>query len=118
MVALSDNKTFFIKQGDNLSGYEARLEDRKNKPMDLSEATAILMYVRKEGEATNTLNGVPCSIIPPSSTEAYTQRIKGPDSVLPDVGDYRFYIKVAYGTPVFRIPSEGFEWIHVEASFE
>lgn len=109
---------FTLKKGDSLSELEVRLIDRKAKPLDLTTATSVLLYMRLYGGSTNTVNGVACPIQAVSGDETYKQRVLGPDISADTVGRYTAYFKVLYGAVPKRIPSKGHYTIEVEASLE
>jgi hypothetical protein len=105
---------YTAKKGDLLSDLEVQLVDRKRVPMDLTNASSVLVYLRAYGATTNELNGVSCAIQTPK-TEG---RILGPAEVLDTTGIYMAYFKVLYGDVSKRVPSEGLLYINVEDNFE
>lgn len=108
---------FTQKAGDSLSDLEVRLIDRKRKPLDLTNATSVLLYVRNWRESTNDIDGEACEIQGADVEEEYPQRVKGPNVEL-EIGQYSAYFKVLYGSVAKRVPSKGYFTVEVESSLE
>lgn len=109
--------SFTAKRGDMLSDYEARLYDRHDVPLDLTNAD-VFLYMREDGETENYVDGDPCAKLDATGGEAYPQRVSGPPVELTDEGDFKAYFKVVYGSTPLRIPSDGYLWFKVEPNFE
>lgn len=108
---------FKQKAGDSLTDLEVRLIDRKRKPLDLTNATSVLMYARNWQETTNDIDGEACQVLGADAEEEYPQRVKGPNTELP-AGRYNAYFKVMYGSTEERIPSDDYLTLEIERSYE
>lgn len=82
--------------------------------LDLTNATSVLLYLRRSGATTNTVDGLTCSIELPRTSG----RVTGPAQSMTTSGDYEGYFKVNYGSESKRIPSKGLVFVNVENNYE
>lgn len=106
---------YTTKKNESLSKIRTALYGRDEERVDLTAATNVFFFSRKEGETTNDIDGLACTIEAPAIDGEITLPPVPHDSV----GRYKGWFKVVWGAgePDY-IPSAGYYTGQVEESWE